>query len=124
MEAAVQDNVIYMKRPKRFTLEEAKEILPRVKAFTESVVGEALPLIDQLQDKELPRKEREELSRTLQEMVDEWVDGISCYGALAKGLWIVDFDSGSGYYCWHFGEEELGYFHGYEDDFTKREPIG
>ena len=31
-----------------------------------------------------------------------------------KGLWLVDFDNGEGYYCWRYPEETVGHYHTYE----------
>ena len=36
-------------------------------------------------------------------------------GIDVKGLWLIDFDNGSGYYCWHYPEEGLQFFHTYEE---------
>jgi hypothetical protein len=44
-------------------------------------------------------------------------------GAEVKGVWLVDFDNGSGYYCWRWPEEKLEYFHAYEDGFAGRTRI-
>ena len=41
-------------------------------------------------------------------------------GIEVKGLWLIDFDNGSGYYCWQYPEESLQYFHGYDDGFSGR----
>jgi hypothetical protein len=44
-------------------------------------------------------------------------------GLEVKGLWLVDFDNGSGCYCWQWPEEELAFFHGYEEGFAGRTRI-
>jgi hypothetical protein len=44
-------------------------------------------------------------------------------GLEIKGLWLVDFDNGSGYYCWRWPEPALEYFHGYEAGFAGRARI-
>jgi len=49
-----------------------------------------------------------------------WADGVMSLGIDVKGLWLVDFDNGSGYYCWQYPEASLQYFHGYEDGFSGR----
>ena len=36
------------------------------------------------------------------------------------GLGLIDFDNGSGYYCWRWPETDLAYFHGYEEGFGGR----
>ena len=41
-------------------------------------------------------------------------------GADVKGLWLVDFDNGSGYYCWQYPEDGLDHFHSYEEGFAGR----
>jgi hypothetical protein len=38
-------------------------------------------------------------------------------------LWLVDWDSGDGYYCWRFPEQAIGFFHTYEEGFGGRLPI-
>ena len=40
-----------------------------------------------------------------------------------KGLWLVDFDSGDGYWCWAYPEDDLGYWHSYEGGFGARVPL-
>ena len=41
-------------------------------------------------------------------------------GIEVKGLWLIDFDCGSGYYCWQWPEPGLQFFHGYEEGFRGR----
>lgn len=53
-------------------------------------------------------------------IVTEWAESILSMGIEVKGLWLVDFDSGSGYYCWRHPEPALEYFHGYEEGFGGR----
>lgn len=55
-----------------------------------------------------------------QEVVMEWAESIAGLGIEVKGLWLVDFDSGGGYYCWRYPEPALQYFHGYEEGFGGR----
>ncbi len=44
-------------------------------------------------------------------------------GAEVKGLWLVDWDSGDGYFCWRFPEAALAFFHTYEEGFAGRLPV-
>ena len=44
-------------------------------------------------------------------------------GLEAKGLWLVDFDNGEGYYCWQHPEASLSHYHGYEEGFAGRMKI-
>ena len=52
--------------------------------------------------------------------VSHWARSMEALGLEVKGLWLVDFDNGSGYFCWRWPEEELAFFHGYEDGFDGR----
>ena len=115
--------VLYLNKTKRFTLDEARSLLPHVRKRTGQAVEEATPLIETLQDSGLSNDERERVSQELEEIINGWANDITHIGAVAKGLWLVDFDSGGGYYCWRFDEAELGFFHTYDDGFAGRTPI-
>ena len=54
------------------------------------------------------------------EVVQQWARGMLSRGLEVKGLWLVDFDNGSGYYCWRHPEPALQYYHSYEDGFSGR----
>ena len=53
-------------------------------------------------------------------VVQAWAQGLMARGLEIKGLWLVDFDNGSGYYCWRYPEERLGFYHSYEEGFGGR----
>ncbi|HYN19539.1 MAG TPA: DUF2203 family protein, partial [Thermoanaerobaculia bacterium] len=58
-----------------------------------------------------------------QGIVRSWANEILALGCEIKGLWLVDFDSGAGYYCWKYPEPSLDHFHGYEEGFSGRLPL-
>lgn len=94
--------------PKRiFSYEQAIALLPEVARLTSAAVER----IDELETEEPADYER---------VVTEWAESILGLGLEVKGLWLVDFDSGSGYYCWQHPEPALEYFHGYEEGFGGR----
>ena len=95
-----------------FTLEEARTLLPRVKEITSDAVFKFARLA-----------ETEESEDERQAVVGDWAREILALGAEIKGLWLVDFDSGAGYYCWKYPEASLEYFHGYEEGFAGRLPL-
>ncbi len=64
--------------------------------------------------------ERGETDARIRTEVSRWVRSMEALGVEVKGLWLVDFDNGQGYYCWRWPEEELAYFHGYEEGFGSR----
>ena len=93
-----------------FTLEEARDLLPRVKDLTSDAVVRYGRLSGDLEE------ERESVVR-------EWMRAVRSLGVEIKGLWLVDFDSGAGYYCWKYPEPALNHFHGYEEGFSGRLPL-
>jgi hypothetical protein len=96
--------------PKKiFTYEDASALLPEVQRLTTEAVG----LVDALD-------EATASSEDYQRIVQRWADGVMSLGIDVKGVWLVDFDNGSGYYCWQHPEEALQYFHGYEEGFRGR----
>jgi hypothetical protein len=56
-------------------------------------------------------------------IVEQWQSKIQKLGGDPKGLWLVDFDCGVGYFCWKFPEASLTYFHGYTEGFKSRVKI-
>lgn len=97
---------------KVFTLDEARSLLPKVKEITSEAVFRFARVA-----------ETEEAEEERQGVVGEWAREILALGAEIKGLWLVDFDSGAGYYCWKYPEPSLEYFHGYEEGFAGRLPL-
>jgi hypothetical protein len=91
-----------------FTYEEAAALLPEVQRRT----GEAAAAIEELAD--------DASSAAYQRVVGEWAEALGELGLEVKGLWLVDFDNGSGYYCWSHPEPSLQYYHGYEEGFRGR----
>ena len=67
--------------------------------------------------------ERAEIEARLRSEIGRWTREMEALGVEVKGLWLVDFDNGSGYFCWKWPEEGLGWFHGYEDGFSGRTRI-
>ncbi len=105
-----------------FTLQEAKQLLPQVRQITEETVAE----IERFRRARETAASPEELIRIAQAMdkaVARWTNRIWGLGCVPRGLWLVDFDSGSGYFCWQHGEEDIVFFRGYEEGFEDRVPI-
>lgn len=104
---------------KTFTYEEAQKLMPEVVDLTRSAVekidslfaGNAVGTGEEIADEVLDE---------YNEIVDGWAEAILDMGIDVKGLWLVDFDSGSGYYCWKYPEPALSHFHGYDEGFQGR----
>jgi hypothetical protein len=48
---------------------------------------------------------------------------VTSLGCEVKGVWLVDWDTGDGYYCWRFPEQAISFFHTYDEGFAGRIPI-
>ncbi len=106
-----------------FTYEEALATFPRVRDLTTAAVNQVQSLSNRLQSHDELESRREELEEAYQTIVQNWAEDVTAIGCEIKGLWLVDWDCGSGYYCWRYPEENLGYFHTYEEGFGGRVPI-
>ena len=96
-----------------FSFDEARTVLPKVKEITSDAVFRYARLGESGGESEEER----------QGIVREWAREIVSLGAVIKGLWLVDFDSGAGYYCWKYPEPSLEYFHTYDEGFSGRLPL-
>jgi hypothetical protein len=107
-----------------FTLDEARALMPQVIATTEPVYSLAASLAEELSQAEEANDDdrSEDLRSRLQTLVQSWQQSMQDLEAEVKGLWLVDFDSGDGYWCWAYPELELGYWHSYEGGFRSRIP--
>jgi hypothetical protein len=95
--------------PKKiFSYEEAAALLPKVQLLT----ADAVAVLDALTDDTPPAE--------YETVVQSWAGDVMAMGIEVKGLWLIDFDNGSGYYCWKHPEESLQYFHGYDEGFEGR----
>lgn len=106
--------------PKRtFTYEEALALFPEIRAITAAAVARVTEAID---GKSFASVEQipDELIDQYNEIVAEWTGTMRELGLEVKGLWLVDFDSGSGYYCWRYPEDALDHYHGYDEGFAGR----
>jgi hypothetical protein len=94
-----------------FSYEEASILLPEVRQATE----EAYRRVERL-----AASSGRAAPAEVDEIVQAWAQGLLARGLEIKGLWLVDFDNGSGYYCWRYPEEQLQFYHSYEEGFGGR----
>jgi hypothetical protein len=123
MEAAPQ-NVFELNPRKVYSIVEVDRILPIVKRITQEYVEKVQVLMARFEsakgrhDHKLPQIERE-----INEAVQGWQSKLEKLGLKTKGLWIADFDSGDGYFCWKYPEEKVNFWHQYHDGFGGRVKI-
>jgi hypothetical protein len=107
--------------PKRtFSFEEAQALLPKVQQLTEKAVAAATVVEFQLAALKGAAKRRAELEQDYFSIINQWAETMHDLGCEAKGLWLVDFDNGEGYYCWKYPEASLDYFHDYSSGYSGR----
>jgi hypothetical protein len=100
-----------------FSYEEALALMPQVRRLTEDAYRRVAALgARPAPGGAQPQAEREEAD----EIVRGWAEALVRLGLEIKGLWLVDFDNGGGYYCWRYPEPALQYYHSYEDGFGGR----
>ena len=105
---------------RRWTLEAAREMLPDVRTRTARAVAEAEALAEEQAGLAEGSADRHALAERIEAVVTRWAREMEALGLDVKGLWLVDFDSGSGYYCWQWPEERLEFYHGYDEGFSGR----
>lgn len=106
-----------------FTYREALETFPEVRDATASAVQRIEALVNTLGSREEMDERKSELEQACQAIVDDWIETVTELGCEVKGMWLVDWDCGDGYYCWKFPEESLAHYHGYDEGFAGRMPI-
>ena len=118
------DRVVTINRMGIFTLAEAQAILPVVRRITQEFSQKTELLISRLESISPTQTETiNELEGQVNEFIKAWHVKIKKLGAVPKGLWLVDFDAGDGYFCWKYPEPDIAYWHSYQDGFSKRVPL-
>lgn len=111
--------LIAINQKRFFTIDEARDMLPVVKKITKDAFVEVKKLSTQL-GFTTDKQKREVLEKEIQQRFKRWQLKVGKLGCEAKGMWLVDFDSGEGYYCWHYPEPSIQFFHGYFDGYRGR----
>ena len=116
--------VVGIGRQGSFTLADARALLPLVRSITEKYrlsVEKKFTRLEALDPVNIDLIS--EIEATVNLEIKEWHEKINKLGAKAKGLWLVDFDSGNGYFCWKFPERDILFWHTYTDGFSGRIPV-
>ncbi|MGE0762794.1 MAG: DUF2203 domain-containing protein [Bdellovibrionales bacterium] len=114
-------DLITISRGGVFSLEQARAVLPVIRRITQEFSVKVETLMARLESVNLTQTETiTRLENEVNELIKAWHEKIKKLGAKPKGLWLVDFDSGDGYFCWKYPEIDLEYWHSYQDGFTGR----
>lgn len=105
---------------RRWTLEAARQMVADVRMRTERAVKASDALVAERDALAADAPGRAVLEQRIQDVVGRWAREMEALGLEVKGLWLVDFDNGSGYYCWKWPESELAHYHGYDEGFDGR----
>lgn len=116
-------NVIELKPRRVFSYTDIMELLPIIHRITRQYSEKVAKLIQKLEHVSGQEKLVSATELEINDLIQEWQVKVEKLGAVTKGLWIADFDSGDGYFCWKFPEEQILYWHGYRDGFSGRRPI-
>ncbi len=112
------------RRSKRiFSYDEALSTFPLVRDLTAAAVRQIEALTTSVGSREELDDRRDELEDARERIVGIWAQEVISLGCEVKGLWLVDWDSGDGYYCWRFPEQAIAFFHTYDEGFSGRLPI-
>ena len=115
--------IIELKPRKVFDYSDISDLLPIVHRITKQYSEKVNKLIQKLEHVAGQEKVVLETETEINDLIQEWQVKVEKLGAVTKGLWIADFDSGDGYFCWKFPEERILYWHGYRDGFSGRRPV-
>ena len=103
-----------------WTLEGARALLPDVRERTAVAVAQVQTLLEEREREGGAPVSAERIDALVAKVTADWARAMEAFGLDVKGVWLVDFDSGSGCYCWRWPEPELAYFHGYDEGFDGR----
>ena len=107
-------DVIPIHSRRTFSKEEAEGLLPIVRRITEDVSGEVSELQEQI--RYVPHTEPlyKRLYSQIELAVHRWAIKVSKLGCEPRGVWLVDFDAGDGWFTWRLGDDGLAFFHSHD----------
>ncbi|MCB0393866.1 MAG: DUF2203 domain-containing protein [Bdellovibrionales bacterium] len=118
------EKLVELNRKRIFSLSDAQELLPIIQRITRQHSEKVESLINRIEAaSSLSPDAVERLEAEINSEVQGWQTKLEKLGVQPKGLWVADFDSGDGYFCWKFPETEVAHWHRYSDGYSGRLPI-
>jgi hypothetical protein len=106
-----------------FSYDEALNTFPPVRDLTSAAVRQIEALTTSLGSRDDLDSKRDAIAAAQEKIVRAWTRELTAIGCEVKGVWLVDWDTGDGYYCWRFPEQSISFFHTYDEGFAGRIPI-
>ena len=118
----MSEEIVIIGKRKRFTLKEARDMLPVIKNMT-SQAAKKIQSIAKKNDVGHINEADDDVQQQVHQVVQSWATNITSLGCVPNGIWLVDFDNGQGYFCWQYGEDDVDHYHAYDTGFASRTAI-
>ncbi|MFK8136839.1 MAG: DUF2203 family protein [Bdellovibrionales bacterium] len=99
-------------------------VLSKITRDAKGLTDEMLNRLYSITEVKADSDEAKLLEQEIDAVILDWQAKVQKLGGKPKGMWLVDLDSGDGYYCWKFPEDKVLYWHRYSDGYTDRVPVG
>lgn len=108
--------VVHIHSRRKFNYEEALKLLPVIRRITERAAAQAKELQERIGWTPADEPLHKRLKARLSLVMRRWSIKISQLGCEPRGMWLVDFDAGNGWFSWRYGDDGLNFFHSHQAD--------
>lgn len=105
---------------KYFNLTEARELVSLVRTLTEQHQRQLEPIQQRLNKMLSNDPRRPKIDADFERVVSRWKSKIEKLGPHVRGLWLVEFDVGSGYLSWQYPDYGINFFRESHAPLTQR----
>lgn len=119
-------NVVSICGPKLWTLEEAQEMVSMVKRITEKAELEVEQSLKHQRYLHMSHASEDTITKEtekMQSVLNQWGTKMTKLGMKAYGQGYVGFDSGWGYWSYHYKETIIEYYHGHDESPLYRKKV-
>ena len=103
------------------SITEVNQRIQIVLRFTKPLSQKVEQLINQLEAfGPEQRQKTDQIESEVEALIESWNAKVRKMGGIPKGMWLVDFDCGDGYFCWKYPEPEVLHWHEYKSGFPGR----